>query len=268
MKIAILYICTGKYDIFWKGFFENFEEKFIYEAEKEYFVFTDAEKIWKEENLKVHKIYQENLGWPGNTLKRFEMFLRMKKELQSFDYIFFFNANARCNTEITAAEMLPQGEKRLTVVQHPGFFDKKNTEFDYDRNENSMAYIPMGEGQYYVCGGINGGYATDYLQLADTLAQNIRDDEAKGIIARWHDESHLNRYIIDRTDVRVLPPSFCFPEGSRCPFEAKIIVLSKMNYINVDRIKKKRGFPNIIMNTKAWFKRVRRMICHKVFHKD
>jgi len=57
-KIGILYICTGKYDIFWKDFYlscekyllndidENGNKKF----EKHYFVWTDAEGIFGEKN--------------------------------------------------------------------------------------------------------------------------------------------------------------------------------------------------------------------------
>lgn len=268
MKIAILYICTGKYAVFWKTFFENFEEKFLRESEKEYFVFTDAEKIWQEDNLKVHKIYQENLGWPDNTLKRFEMFLRVEDELQLFDYTFFFNANVRCIKEISADDILPEGEQRLTVVQHARFYGEKNTEFDYDRNEKSTAYIPMGEGKYYVCGGINGGYTIDYLKLINCLAKNIQEDEKKGIVAKWHDESHLNRYILDREDVRVLPPSYCFPEGCIFPFEAYIVVLNKMNYINVDCMKEIKGTKNVIVNMKKRLIRIKRSIYRNLLRKE
>ena len=49
------------------------------------------------------------------------------------------------------------------------------------------------------------------MDLAGELAPSNRGRPTPRIIATWHDESHLNRYIIDRTDVRILPPSFCFP---------------------------------------------------------
>ena len=28
-KIGMLYICTGKYTVFWPGFYRSFEEKFL-----------------------------------------------------------------------------------------------------------------------------------------------------------------------------------------------------------------------------------------------
>ncbi len=96
MKIGILYICTGKYSIFWKKFYSSMEKNFIVDAEKHYFVFTDSPDIeFEKENRRIHRIYQEDLGWPNNTLMRFHMFLKQEKELVNMDYLFFFNAN--CN---------------------------------------------------------------------------------------------------------------------------------------------------------------------------
>ena len=63
LKIAILYICTGKYDIFWQEFYQSCEKNFLLNCQKEYFVFTDANHIYAENTASIHKIYQKNLGW-------------------------------------------------------------------------------------------------------------------------------------------------------------------------------------------------------------
>ena len=81
--IAILYICTGKYSVFWKEFYRSMEKYFLRNSEVEYFVFTDADKLYDEEkNARIHRIRQENLGWPGNTLFRFRMFVSIKEKLE------------------------------------------------------------------------------------------------------------------------------------------------------------------------------------------
>ena len=70
-KVGILYICTGKYDVFWEEFYKSCEKYFLPNSEKYYFVFTDSNHLYDEENNKnIKKYYQENLGWPDNTLKR------------------------------------------------------------------------------------------------------------------------------------------------------------------------------------------------------
>ena len=100
-QIAILYICTGRYVAFWEDFYKSFEKYFLKKSKVEYFIFTDSLQITEEENNNIHRIYQENLGWPGNTLFRFRIFNSIKEELAPFDFVCFFNANMVCMQEIT-----------------------------------------------------------------------------------------------------------------------------------------------------------------------
>ena len=90
-KIAMLYICTGQYVVFWNDFYESFQSQFLPGCRKEYFVFTDKEDLCKKDN--VHLILIPHRDWPYNTLMRFEFFLKVKEDLSMFDFIFFFNAN-------------------------------------------------------------------------------------------------------------------------------------------------------------------------------
>jgi hypothetical protein len=128
-------------------------------------------------------------------------------------------------------------DKELLVVQHPGFFNRPNNKFTYDRNPRSLAYIPKGEGKYYICGGVNGGKGKAFVQLMRDLMHNIDVDEQNGVIALWHDESHINRYILDRDDYRLLTPAYCYSEEKNLPFEKKILVRDKRKWIDVDTVK-------------------------------
>jgi hypothetical protein len=227
MNMAILYICTGRYTVFWDAFFVSAEQNFLPGAQKRYFVFTDGEINYSDTEKVVH-IYQENLGWPGNTLKRFEMFWRIADRLASFDYIFFCNANMLF-VDVIEENILPTREQGVVVTQHPGFYNKSVLEFTYERNPKSRAYIAPGKGNYYVCGGFNGGHAFAYLAMVDELRQAINEDERRGIVALWHDESHLNRFILDHP-YKLLGPDFCVPEGWDLPVRKKILVRDKNNF--------------------------------------
>jgi len=227
MRIAILYICTGRYTIFWDGFFRSCEAYFLPDYERHYFVFTDGH-IALTDNERVHRIEQENLGWPGNTLFRFRMFWNIRGQLETFDYIFFFNANCEFLAPV-GEEFLPSEEEDLTVVRHPGFFDKAPDDVSYERNPKSRAYIPFGQGRYYICGGINGGRREAWLALINTLREAIDEDEANGVVALWHDESHLNKYILTHPH-KLLPPAYCHPEGWNIPYEQIIRVRDKFKH--------------------------------------
>lgn len=236
-RVAILYICTGKYTVFWEDFYRSFEKKFLNNSETEYFVFTDTDQLFDEENnRRIHRIYQENLGWPGNTLFRFRMFIGIREQLADFDYLFFINANTVCREVITEEEFLPV-KQDLLVVQHPGYYRCRAWRLPYERREISSACIPRGQGEYYVYGAINGGKAEAFLRMAEKLNQDIENDYEKGIIAKWHDESHLNHYIWNYGDYKLLTPAYAYPENYKLPFDRKIAILDKSTKIELDRNK-------------------------------
>lgn len=240
LKIAALYICTGKYDVFWPGFYASAEKYLLKDCEVHYFVFTDRDFVEGEDtNPRVHRCEQEAYSWPFATLRRFEIFLNREEELKQFDYVFFFNANAQIMCPITREMFLPRAERKeeLLFVQHPAFYNLPNYEFTYDRNIHSTAFIPMGMGEYYVCGGINGGQTAAFLKMCHTLARNIQKDLKKNVIALWHDESHINHYILTHKNVRILNPSYCWPEGWNLPFPCVILIRDKAKYLNIQALR-------------------------------
>ena len=59
--VAVLYLCTGVYQVFWKDFYPNFKELFLPETDKTFFVFTDAPTIDYEGEPDVRRIPQKAL---------------------------------------------------------------------------------------------------------------------------------------------------------------------------------------------------------------
>ena len=133
MKIAYVFTATGKYSKFIdelvtsgiKNFFPNDDSKFI--------IFTDSEP--KDYGDKVIYVYQEKLGWPLDTLKRFHLINSIENILSDFDYIFYGNANMKFLEEITN-EILPNSEddNGLCAVVHPSYYNTDKRSFTYERN--------------------------------------------------------------------------------------------------------------------------------------
>lgn len=227
MKIGILYICTGKYSIFWERFYNSSQKYFLQNMEKHYFVFTDSELI--EETQFVHIFNTESKGFPTDSLIRFELFLSIKGKLQDFDYLFFFNSNMNFVAEVNN-EILPNTNScGLVGVLHPGYIDKQSKFFPYERNNKSTAYIPRTQNLNYYMGSLSGGRTAEYLLLSETCAKNIQIDLCNNIVAIYHDESHLNCYFRG-LDVLQLSPSYAFPEDSYLPFKPVILILNKMKH--------------------------------------
>lgn len=110
--------------------------------------------------------------------------------------------------------------------------------FTYDHNPRCKAYIPMGLGRDYVCGGINGGDRDAYLKFCHTLQKRIRQDKDRGIIALWHDESHINWYAFTHPHYRLLDASFCFFPGWDTVKPCYIYIRPKEEYFDVDAFKR------------------------------
>ena len=235
MKVAILYICTGKYNQFFKGFYESCEKYFLKGiASVEYFVFTDDMNLSAAK--KVHLIKRKCQGFPLDSLFRFDMFLQVEKELIQFDYVYFFNANMLFVAPV-GEEFLPK-EKGLAAVIHPGYFNKPSFLYPYERNKKSTAYIPPTLSNYkYYMGSLNGGRTKDYLKLIHECSLKTHDDYDRGIIAMVHDESHLNRYLSVH-ECMGLAPAYAYPEGWKLPFAPIILIRDKVkldSYFNKGR---------------------------------
>ena len=224
MKILILTIATNKYIQFVERLYDNIEEKFLNGHEIQGLLFTEHE-VETSNNIKVSQIDHE--PWPMPTLKRYNYFVKEKDYISQFDYCYYFDVDMGIVSEV-GDEVLSD----LVATMHPyqSFYPKDQR--SYDRNPQSLAYVPVGEeGENYYAGGFNGGSTKRFLEMAEVLADRVTKDLENGVIALWHDESQMNRYLIDNPPTKSLTPSYVFPEeqmyNSEYPYDAKIIALKK-----------------------------------------
>lgn len=149
------------------------------------------------------------------------------------DYLFFFNANLLPVSVIYEEEFLPVGDLQLLATQAMSFYNLPRDRFTYERNPESCAYIPYDKGKYYFQGGLQGGRREAFLEACYQMNQAIEQDLSRGIIAVWHDESHWNKYLLERSDVKILSPAYLFPEEENIIISKivpKILILDKNNY--------------------------------------
>jgi len=224
-KVGMLVMATGKYINFVEPLVVSADKFFLLECDVSYFVFTDsqehlARKVEIIRGREIIYIEQERLGWPKDTLMRPAIYYQHRKKLKFMDYLFAIDADMKIVDTVGNEILHP-----LVVVQHPGYVGRRGT---YETRKESSAYVGPREGRVYCAGGFNGGKRKEYMQLCKSITHAIQEDFKKNIIACWHDESHLNRYIIThQEDVVVLTPSYCYPESKDIPFHPRIIALDK-----------------------------------------
>ena len=145
-------------------------------------------------------------GWPDATLYRYHVILE-QQELLGHDYLFLVDADMRVEAPIGPEILSP-----LSATRHPGYTTAQRHEFPYERRAESAACVPANRGSAYYAGGFVGGRRDVFLELAETIAATIDHDEEAGLVALWHDESHLNRALIDSPPFLNLTPSYCYPD--------------------------------------------------------
>ena len=230
-KIGIFYICTAPYVAFWEDFYKTSEENFLPETEKHYFIFTDSSTIKSTKKKHVYQI--QNMPWPLITLLRFNYFCSVEKDVQEMDYLMFSNANIIFPAKITEEEFLPAGSQEIFVTQHPGYYKCKSAKCPFDRNPKSTAFVPLCVKSPYVIGAMNGGTKDGFMKMANQLKKDIETDLKANIIARWHDESQLNRYIAKNKNYKLLTPNYCYPVGFELDLPKKIAAVNKQAKFDV-----------------------------------
>jgi hypothetical protein len=233
MKVVINFIGTGKYLNFLPAWYEKVTENFLPDCEKTFLVFTDGEGDFPED-IKVYK--QEHLEWPYITLKRFDILQSAREEIEKADWFVFLDADLMPVEKIYSKDFF---DKQFSYfgVHHPCHFLKMppHTEFpgSFDVNPLSLAGISSGDDtSVYYQGCLWGGKVPDILTMIDQLKNNVEIDISNNIIAKWHDESHLNKFFIEnKGKVNTLHPQYAFPElfAQYCEFKPMMLHLSKDN---------------------------------------
>lgn len=217
LKIGLLIIATNKYLNFLNDLLASAAIHFCNDYDVTFFVFTNK-KIEISSNVS-HKIIQiEHNPWPWMTLGRYEIFNKNKEELSKMDYLYYCDVDMRFVNTV-GGEII--GDRVATT--HPGYIGQRGTP---ETNLNSLACIRPDEKMIYFAGGFNGGSSAEFLKMSCILSKNIQTDFENGIIAIWHDESHMNRYFIDNTPTVILPSEYCCPETLNLP-NKKLLALIK-----------------------------------------
>lgn len=230
---GLLYLCTGKYEMFFDDFYTSFEEHFLPGTTKNYFVFTDSERLRSKyaqaSNIRFFAI--EHKGWPLGTLLRNRYFHENFAAFEGHDYLFFCNANLVCKQTVYLNELGLVDGHQLCGVQHPFYFHKKPVDFIVEKTTTCHAYFTPEEVpliKHYFQGCFYGGRADAYRELVKTIYEWTEDDLSKNVMPVWLDESYLNKYFF-KNQPFALHSGFAYPEKAELPLPKMIVQLDKVH---------------------------------------
>ena len=156
-------------------------------------------------------------------MMRFEIYLNIYDKFKDFDYIFSVDADLEAVGDISASQIISD----LTACRHPGYpAPGPARSLPYDHHENSAAYIADDESGNYYFGAFWGGKVSFVTNMLKTIKRRVKADLKNNIIPSWHDESHLNRYLLDLPPAISLDAGFVTAEGNNVG-NTKIIQLNK-----------------------------------------
>lgn len=205
----------------------------------QWIVFTDKQKEIDPELtsklggslLVIDTPHQE---WPFPTLLRYQYILKISKQVRG-RIIMHLDADMLFVKDLNLHEMEKSlGSRGVNLIKHPGYYrprginklrfyathpkylarDVKNRVFigglgTWERNKLSRAFVPRRSRENYVCGGVWFGKNSEILKLCKELSIRINEDLESGIVAVYHDESHLNWYQATNL-LPLLNPELCY----------------------------------------------------------
>lgn len=224
MNILFNIIATGHY-------YEKFATPLIHslklntfnDSKKDFLVFSDNRKLQGSDNFIPH------FPWPLNTLMRFNYMSRFITFYKKYDYIYYIDSDMLVAENINN-DLLPDTSD-LVGVQHP--LQKREIigqRPSFEDNKNSTAYLPESISETYFQGCLFGGSKNAFIELVATLNERTNIDLKSNIIAKWHDESHLNWYFNTYRKPKVLSSDYCYPLAfPNLGLSKKILHLDKKN---------------------------------------
>jgi hypothetical protein len=236
--ITIVTVATDRYIDFWNELFDSALEYLDPEISAEWVVFTNkAESLSHKvlsSRIKVTPINQESLEWPLPTLLRYKL-IHQNTENICGKIVMHLDADMLFVAPLQLSDlMINNSSPFIRLIKHPGYFRPKgfarlnfylrnprffvrdiktlacqNAMGTWENRKKSLAYVPRSSRKNYVCGGAWLGTRDLIFEMSSELSDRVDQDFSQGIIAIYHDESHLNWYA-SNYKVEIGSPSLCF----------------------------------------------------------
>ncbi|XP_042345668.1 N-acetyllactosaminide alpha-1,3-galactosyltransferase-like [Plectropomus leopardus] len=210
-SVALTVFAVGRYlDAYLKTFLTSAEQHFMLGLQVTYYVFTDLPekvpniKLGPHRSLRVIQV-EKHSRWQDISMMRMKTISdAIESEIRHHcNYIFCFDVDQEFKGRFGSEAL---GDS--VALLHAWFYKLPKYQFTYDRNPKSKAYMTTGD--YYYHAAIFGGLWNNVKDLADFCFLGIMEDKLNNVEARWHDESHLNKYFWLHKPSRLLSPEYCW----------------------------------------------------------
>jgi hypothetical protein len=265
-RLTIFSVATDRYLEFWLELLRSAEKFLDKDLIVQWILFTNREKdipfsVIDHLGTNLVTVRFESSPWPMPTLLRYELLASAAKIIEG-EIIMHLDADMLFASSLSKDDLhQAMGNQKVALVKHPGYFrpqklalikfyirnptyifrDLKSQILNggigsWEKNHDSLAFVNRKDRSIYVCGGAWFGKRESIIDLCRLLSERIQKDLSKNIIAKFHDESHLNWFAVNH-EVSTLSPIFCFELSypQLISLTPKIIAVDKGNGSNWER---------------------------------
>jgi hypothetical protein len=265
-QLTIFSVATDRYLSFWLDLVNSGNLFLDKDLKVQWIIFTNRESeipaaIYERLGESLITVPFKSAPWPMPTLLRYELLNSIKDRI-SGDFIMHLDADMLFINPLSRDDLVRAiGKKKIALTRHPGFyrpFGSAKVKFylrnfsyilrdlkllllnggigSWEKNPNSLAFISRNKRKVYVCGGTWFGERESIIELCHLLSGRIRKELLMNVVAKYHDESHLNWYAANN-DVSICSPEFCFEISypQLIGINPKIIAVDKGNGLNWER---------------------------------
>jgi hypothetical protein len=240
VTIGVMSVATNLYLDYWKAMVQSAEIVSRIEDQVTFFVFTDNPSEVRNfsqilSNVKVKAFEIPPYGWPEATLLRYQVF-ESKMDQMDTDLLMHLDADMLFSNNPWSRIKKNLVTEKVCLVSHPGFWRptgcgrlalylrhpllaykdaritfKQGGLGAWEGDRKSQAFVSRKDRKEYFCGGTWFGKRIAINDLLTKLAKQVSDDIENNYIAKWHDESHLNRWATENKH-GIENPELCFDE--------------------------------------------------------
>ncbi|XP_053462150.1 histo-blood group ABO system transferase-like [Nycticebus coucang] len=208
--IGLAVFALKKYTFFLRVFLETEEKYFMVGHRVNYYIFTDQSDYvpripLREGRQMVILKVQSHASLQDISMTRMEVISNFSQQrfLREVDHLVCSDVDVKFSDHV-GVEILSS----LFGTLHPGYLKYWRDSFAYECRPQSQAYIPEDKGDFYYSGALFGGSVLEVYRLTKACHQEMMIDQANDIEAKWHDESHLNKYLLHHKPTKVLSPEY------------------------------------------------------------
>lgn len=255
--VAVLSVATNRYMDYWSTMALTADRFLQPSACLTFYVFTDQPERAHQlgarlARSKIVPVHVPDLRWPDATLRRYELYAQHWSAIDE-PVVMHSDADMEFCSKSLVDPVDPPWPGGIAFVRHPGYrrprvgsrlrLYSKSPRYiksdlaswlemgnlgAWETSKQSLAYVPRVRRRAYVCGGIWMGLNEPLGQMVSSLARRTESDSSRGVVANWHDESHLNWYA-SQADHFLYDSNKCFAPGylNLQDLEPEIIAVDK-----------------------------------------